>query len=80
MNLMIVPGMLVCSSFLISVCMFIVSKASFISSATVIVHTGGTILLNPFPTVLFNVCSAITVECCVLYSCCVCMFGMFVVM
>ena len=27
MNLMIVPGMFVCSSFLISVCMFIVSKA-----------------------------------------------------
>ena len=28
MNLMIVPGMFVCSSFLISVCMFIVSKAA----------------------------------------------------
>ena len=40
MNLMIVPGMLVCSSFLISVCMFIVSKALLISSATVIVCTG----------------------------------------
>ena len=36
MNLMIVPGMFVCSSFLISVCMFIVSKALLISSATVI--------------------------------------------
>ena len=47
MNLMIVPGILVCSSFLISVCMFIVSKA----------------------TVLFTVCSAVTVECCVLYPC-----------
>ena len=35
---MIVPGMLVCSSFLISVCMFIVSKALLISSATVIVR------------------------------------------
>ena len=32
---MIVPGILVCSSFLISVCMFIVSKALLISSATV---------------------------------------------
>ena len=40
-NLMIVPGMLVCSSFLISVCMFIVSKSLLISSATVIVHAGG---------------------------------------
>ena len=38
---MIVTGMCVCSSFLISVCMFIVSKALLISSATVIVRTGG---------------------------------------
>ena len=58
---MIVPGMLVCSSFLISVCMFIVSKALFISSATVIVCAGGAIWLNPFATVLFTVCSA---RCC----------------
>ena len=35
MNLMIVSGMFVCSSFLISVCMFIVLKALLISSATV---------------------------------------------
>ena len=56
MNLMIVPGMLVCSSFLISVCMFIVSKALLISSATV------------------------TVECCVLYPCCMGVFDMFAVM
>ena len=38
MNLMSVSGILVCSSFLISVCMFIVSKALLISSATVIVR------------------------------------------
>ena len=62
---MIVPGMFVCSSFLISVCMFIVSKALLISSATVIVRAGGAIWLNPFATVLFSVCSAVTVECCV---------------
>ena len=68
---MIVPGMLVCSSFLISVCMFIVSKALLISSATVIVRAVGAIWLNPFATVLFTVCSAVTVECCVLYPCCV---------
>ena len=37
---MIVLGILVCSSFLISVCMFIVSKALLISSATVIVRAG----------------------------------------
>ena len=65
MNLMIVPGMFVCSNFLISVCMFIVSKALHISSATVIVRAGGAIWLSPFDTVLFSVCSAVTVECCV---------------
>ena len=61
---MIGPGILVCSSFLISVCMFIVSKVLLISSATVIVHAGGAIWLNPFVMVLFTVCSAVTVECC----------------
>ena len=71
MNLMIVPGILVCCSFLIGVCMFIVSKALLISSATLIVRAGGVIWLNPFATVLFNVRSAVTVECCVLYPCCV---------
>ena len=80
MNLMIVPGMLSCSSFLISVCMFIVSKALLISSATVIVRAGGAIWLNVFAMVLFNVCSAVTLECCVLYPCFVGVFGMFVVM
>ena len=77
MNLMIVPGMFVCSSFRISVCMFSVSKALLISSATVIVRVGGAIWLNPLATVLFSVCSAVTVECCVLYLCCM---GVFAVM
>ena len=31
-------------------------------------------------TVLFSVCSAVTVECCVLYPCCMGVFGMFAVM
>ena len=61
---MIVPGMFVCSSFLISVCMFIVLKALLISSATVIVRTGEAIWLNPFATVLFCMCSAVTVVSC----------------
>ena len=78
MKLMIVPGLFACSSFLISV--FIVSKALLISSATVIVRAGGAIWLNPFATVLFSVCSAVTVECCVLYPCCMGVFGMFAVM
>ena len=80
MNLMIVPGILVCSSFLITVCMFIVSKDLLLSRATVIARAGGAIWLNPFVTVLFSVCSAVTVEYCVLYPCCVGVFGMFAVM
>ena len=64
MNLIIVPGILICSSFLNSVCMFIVWKAFLISSGTVIVRVGGAIWLNPFVTVVFNVCSAVTVVLC----------------
>ena len=45
-----------------------------------IVRARGAIWLIPFATVLFNVCSAVTVECCVLYMCCVGVFGMFSVM
>ena len=56
------------------------SKALLISSATVIVRAGGTIWLNPFATVLFSVCSAVIVECCVLYPCFMGVFGMFAVM
>ena len=56
--------------------MFIVWKALLISSATVIVRAGGAIWLNPFATV----CSAVTVECCVLYTCCVGVFDIFAVM
>ena len=60
-----------------SVCMFIVSKALLISSATMILCAGGAIWLNPFAMVVFTVCSAGTVECfvpvlrvCVWYVCC----------
>ena len=38
------------------------------------------IWLNPFAMVLFSVCSVVTVECCVLYPCCMGVFGMFAVM
>ena len=71
-NLIIVPGLFSCSSLLISVCMLIVSKALLISSATVIVRAGGAIWLNPYATVLFSVCSAVTVD--------VAVSGMFAVM
>ena len=70
---MIVPVILVCSSFLISVCMFIVPKALLISSAIVIFRTGGAIWLSPFATVLFIVCSVVTVECCVVWVCLLCL-------
>ena len=72
---MILPRMLVYIIFRSSVCMFIVSKAFLISSATVIVCTGEAIWLNPLATVLFNVCSAVTVVLC-LDLCCMGMFGM----
>ena len=68
-NLMIVRGILVCSSFLISVCLFIVSKGLQISSATVIVRAGGAIWLNPFATVLFTVCFLPVLRGCVWYVC-----------
>ena len=35
--------------------------------------------MNPCATVLFTVCTAVTVECCVLYPCCMGVFGMFAV-
>ena len=55
--------------------MFIVSKALLISSATVFVSTERAIWLNPFALVLFTVCSAVTVGCCVLYPCCMGVFA-----
>ena len=39
----------------------------------------GAIWLNPFATVLFNVCRVVTVDCCVLYPCSMGVFGMFAV-
>ena len=56
-----------------------VSKALLISSATVIVRAEGAIWLNPFATLLFSVCSAVTIEYCVLYPCCMGVFGMFAI-
>ena len=40
----------------------------------------GNHLVEPLATVLFTVCSSVTVEWCVLYPCCVGVFGMFAVM
>ena len=57
--------------------MFTVPKALLMSSATVMVRAGGAIWLNPFVTVLL---SAVTVECCILYPCCMGMFSIVAVM
>ena len=54
MNLVSVSGILVCSSFLNSVFMFIVSKYLLKSSVTVIARAGGAIWLNPFATGVFG--------------------------
>ena len=51
-----------------------------ISSELLMCGGGGAIWLNHLATVLFSVCSAVTVECCVLFPCCMGVFGMFVVM
>ena len=61
MSLMILHVILVCSSFLHSVCVFMVSKALVISSATVIVRPGGAIWLNPGATVFILLCSSASV-------------------
>ena len=78
---MIVPGILVCSSFLISASVYVYCVESFGHievPATVIVPAEGAIWLNPFATVLFTVCSTGTVVLCfvpvlrgcVWYVCC----------
>ena len=70
----------VCIQLYDCVCMFIVSKSLLISSAVVIVRTGGAIWLNPLATVSFNLCNAVTVECCVLYPCCLGVFCIFAIL
>ena len=50
------------------------------SNAIVMVRVGGMGWLKPVVTVLFMLCSAVFVECLVLNSCFVVMFGMFCVM
>ena len=72
MNLMSVPGILVCSSFLIYCVENFADIECYCDCSRRESH-----LVEPFDTVLFNVCSAVTVECCVLYPCCV---GVFAVM
>ena len=79
---MIVPGMFVCSSFLISVCMYVYCVESFthIECYSDCSHRGSHLVESLRYGVFFSVCSAVTVEYCVLYLCCMGVFGMFVVM
>ena len=48
--------------YLVSFCMFTVSKALLMSRATVIVRAGGIIRLNPLAIVLLMLCSTVIVE------------------
>ena len=58
--------------------MLTLSNVLLVSSATVIVHSGGLFWLNPVAMVLFMLCSAVVVEWLLLKPCCAEMaFGMF---
>ena len=61
----------VCVRLSISVCMLSVSNALLMSNATVIVRSGGRFWLKPVAIVLLMRCSAVSVECLLLYPCCV---------
>ena len=60
--------------------MFTVSNALLMSSATVMVRSGGLFWLKPVAMVLFMLCSAVLVEWLLLKSCCVEICGMLFVM
>ena len=60
--------------------MLTVSNAFLMSSATVMVRSGGLFWLKPVAMVLFMLCSAVLVEWLLLKPCCVDMCGMLFVM
>ena len=76
MYLIMVCGMFDWCSLCVSVYMLIVSNALLMSSATVIVRSGGLFWLKPVAMVLFMLCSAVLVEWLLLRACCVEMCGM----
>ena len=55
----------------VSVCMFTMSNAFLVSSATVIVRSGGLFWLKHVAMVLFMLCGAVLVEWLLLKPCCV---------
>ena len=69
MNLIMVCGMFVWCSLCVSVCMLTVSNALLMSSATVIVRSGGLFWLKPVAMVLFMLCSAVLLEWLLLKPC-----------
>ena len=77
MYLIVVCGMFVWCSLCVIVCMLTVSNALLMSSATVIVRSGGLFWLKLVAMVL---CSAVLVEWLPLKPCCVEMCGMLFVM
>ena len=58
-------------SLCVGVCMLTVSNALLMSSATVIVRSGGLFWLKPVDMVLFMLCIAVLVELLLLKPCCV---------
>ena len=62
MNIRMVCEMLVWYSVCMSVCMLTVSNVSFMSSATVIVRSGGPLWLKTVAMALPMLCSAVLVE------------------
>ena len=78
MYLIIVCGMFVWCSLCVSV--LTVSNALLMSSATVIVRSGGSFWLNHVAMELFMLCSVVLVEWLLLKPCCVEMCGMLFVM
>ena len=79
MYLIMVCGMFVWCSLCVSVCMLTVSNVLLMSSATVIVRSGGLFWLKPVAMV-FMLCSAVLVEWLLLKPCCVEMCGILFVM
>ena len=77
---MIVPGMFVYSSFLISVYVYSVESFANIECYGDCSRRGSHLVDPLCYGVIECVCSAVTVECCVLYPCCMGVFGMFAVM
>ena len=68
--------MFVWCSLCVSVCILTVSNDLLMSSATVIVRSGGLLSLKSIAMVLFMLCSAVLVEWLLLKPCCVEMCGM----